>query len=280
MQQGTQEWLELRKLHIGASDAAVCMGISPWKTKYQLWEEKLGLGEPQVCNEAMKRGTNLEPYARAAFELKSGIKVKPEVLFHPKISYMMASLDGISEGYDVVEIKVPGKIDHECAMDGQIPEKYMPQLQHIMEVCQIENMFYFSFNERSDIILQVIKNQRYTDILLQKEKEFWKYVTDLEQPPLEDEDLVKKNDDQWYSATSKYIEFQKQFKSIEEKLESARNELITLADGKNCKGFGIEVIKSSRRGNIDYKSIPQLMGVDLEVYRKPTGQSWRISQKE
>lgn len=280
MQQGTQEWLDLRRRHIGASDAAVCMGISPWKTQYQLWQEKLGLGEPQVCNEAMKRGTNLEPYARAAFELKTGIKVKPEVLFHPTIPYMMASLDGISEDYDVVEIKVPGKIDHQCAMDGKIPEKYMPQLQHIMEVCQIENMFYFSFNERSDIILQVIKNQGYTDVLLQKEREFWKYVTDLEQPPFEDRDLVKKNDEKWALAVCRYTELQKQLKFVEEKFEFARNELINLTDGKNCKGHGIEVIKSCRRGNIDYKSIPQLIGVDLEIYRKPTGQCWRILQKE
>ena len=40
--QGTSEWLENRKNHIGASDAPVVMGVSPWDTPYKLWENKLG----------------------------------------------------------------------------------------------------------------------------------------------------------------------------------------------------------------------------------------------
>ncbi len=52
--QHSNEWLELRKNKIGASDAPIIMKVSPWKTPYRLWEEKLGLTEC-VSNQAMKR---------------------------------------------------------------------------------------------------------------------------------------------------------------------------------------------------------------------------------
>ena len=45
MQQGSEEWLKLRKNYLGASDAAVVLGISPFQTRYQLWQDKLGLGQ-------------------------------------------------------------------------------------------------------------------------------------------------------------------------------------------------------------------------------------------
>ena len=43
------------------------------------------------------------------------------------INWMIASLDGIDiDNKTLVEIKCPGEIDHSCAMDGQVPEKYPP----------------------------------------------------------------------------------------------------------------------------------------------------------
>lgn len=36
------EWYEERRTYIGASDAAIIVGISPWQSEYQLWLEKRG----------------------------------------------------------------------------------------------------------------------------------------------------------------------------------------------------------------------------------------------
>lgn len=41
------EWHEFRKTHIGGSDAAVLLGISPWKTVTELYDEKMGLIQPK-----------------------------------------------------------------------------------------------------------------------------------------------------------------------------------------------------------------------------------------
>ena len=114
--QQSNEWLELRKNKIGASDAPVIMHVSPWKTPYQLWEEKLGLKE-SFSSSAMKRGLEMEESARKAFEKETGLVVFPQVLFHKEHEWMMASLDGIDiEGKNIVEIKCPGKVDHEIAL--------------------------------------------------------------------------------------------------------------------------------------------------------------------
>ena len=51
------EWLEARKDGLGASDAAALLGLSPWKTNVQLWEEKCGLVIPEDIGD--------KPYVRS-----------------------------------------------------------------------------------------------------------------------------------------------------------------------------------------------------------------------
>ena len=38
-------WLEERRKGIGGSDVAAIMGLSPWKTAYQVYQDKRGGGE-------------------------------------------------------------------------------------------------------------------------------------------------------------------------------------------------------------------------------------------
>ena len=74
--QGSAEWHEHRRLHRNASETPVVLGVSPFATQYQLWQQKLGLATPEV-NPAMLRGTELEPAARAAYERLTGLTMQP-----------------------------------------------------------------------------------------------------------------------------------------------------------------------------------------------------------
>ena len=69
--QGTEAWLKMRRKFIGASEAATCLGIDPWRTPFQLFEEKLGIGTVRD-SAAMRRGKEMEPYAREEFEKVTG----------------------------------------------------------------------------------------------------------------------------------------------------------------------------------------------------------------
>ena len=129
MIQGTPEWLEFRKTKIEASDAPCIMGVG-FNTPYQLWNIKRGDIEVKD-NMWMKRGRELEQSARKGFEIRTGLRMFPETLIGKKHDWMLASMDGITMEHDAaVEIKCPGKYDHNLAQKGTIPLKYIPQLQH------------------------------------------------------------------------------------------------------------------------------------------------------
>lgn len=65
------EWLEARKDGLGASDAAALLGLSPWKTNVQLWEEKCGLVIPEDIGDKpyVRYGNDAEPLLRSFFAL-------------------------------------------------------------------------------------------------------------------------------------------------------------------------------------------------------------------
>ena len=54
-----EEWLQARRNHIGGSDAAACVGMSPYKDNVQLWEEKMGLVEPEDISDKERRRRNI-----------------------------------------------------------------------------------------------------------------------------------------------------------------------------------------------------------------------------
>jgi len=58
----TEKQRQRRRNHIGASDMAAIMGLSPWRTPYDVWAEKTGrlVDEADPDNEVMALGTLLE----------------------------------------------------------------------------------------------------------------------------------------------------------------------------------------------------------------------------
>lgn len=277
VEQGSDEWHELRRNKIGASMAPIIMEMSPWKTPYKLWREILGLDPKQETNDAMIRGNQLEPIARSEFENMTGIKVFPKVFMHDRYPWMMASLDGIDDSKQhVVEIKCPGRTDHEMALDGIIPGKYIPQLQHQMEVCGVNSMFYFSFNGSSGKILELNRDDAYIESLLHKEFLFWKCVQDLEEPDLSDKDYIIREDDEWSQFSSNWISVQSKIKELVKEEEELRKSLISLAGNCNVKGAGVKLSRLIRKGNVDYKAIPEIQDIDIDKYRKSPIETWRL----
>lgn len=195
--QQTPEWHLMRKSKIGASDAPVIMLSSPWKTPYQLLWEKTTESYSE-STEAMKRGIQLEEPARQCFILKTGIEVTPDVRFHKEYSWMMASLDGISsDGKVIVEIKCPGKVDHSSAVRGQIPKKYIAQLQHQMCVCDVQSAYYFSFDGSDGVVLQLDRDEKYLEMMIDYEKEFWHCLQKFKSGEYTDKDLMTRKHPIW-----------------------------------------------------------------------------------
>ena len=94
MEQGTNEWLDFRRKHIGSSDASTVMGWNPWKTKRQLWEEKvLGwkLDFDQQAIDRMANGSAMEAIARMKYEGLVTNQVHPIVIESTEFPCLSAS---------------------------------------------------------------------------------------------------------------------------------------------------------------------------------------------
>ena len=88
---------------------AAVMGVSPYKTPYQLWAEKTGATPEQKVGAAANRGVILEDAVGQYYEQERGVKLRKSngivrLRKHPRI---MASLDRtiVGEPKGIVEIK-------------------------------------------------------------------------------------------------------------------------------------------------------------------------------
>jgi putative phage-type endonuclease len=275
--QNTPEWHIFRREKIGASDAPVIMCENPWRTPLQLFEEKVGFRNIQE-NEAMKRGKELEPIARQKFIEYTGIEVEDKVLIHPEHSWMIASLDGIDKSQKhIVEIKCPGQKTHEEAKSGIIPKIYRAQLQHQMEVAQLDKAFYFSYYEFDCVLLEIHRDDNYIKIMIEKEMDFWNCVQTFTPPdPIESDYKDRRTDLTFILAEDDYLSAKKKRMHWEDEEVKMKDVLISMAKGENCRGNNIKVCKVTRKGNIDYSLVPQLHEINLEPYRKNPTESWRI----
>ena len=176
-EQNTNEWLSWRRGGIGASDAPVIMGLSPWQKAHDLLRIKTGQAEERPANGAMQRGKTLEPLARRAYVSHTSIEVEPVCVQSLLYPWMRASLDGLSaDSRHVVEIKCPGEKDHQLADSGFVPEKYYAQLQHILAVTGLAEISYWSFRFDHTVLLKIKRDEIFITGLVEKEAAFWARV--------------------------------------------------------------------------------------------------------
>jgi putative phage-type endonuclease len=276
MQQGTDDWLNFRKSKIGASDAPVIMGVSPWTDITSLWELKVGLKENTETSYWQQRGLDLEDKAREYFYLVTGYLVKPAVFVSNTYNWMMASLDGVSEDQQILlEIKCPGAHDHSQALDGKIPEKYYPQLQHQLEVLNLNKGYYLSFDGESGPIIPFERDQKYINYMLDKEYEFYQCMENFYPPKLPNQI----ENPMWEAAALQLKSVIFKQKELETQEKMLKNTLLGLSNGETCHGNGVKLTKYIRKGSVDYDRIIKELDVkvDVENYRKEDVESWKIT---
>jgi putative phage-type endonuclease len=107
-EQRSPEWFALRHDGITATEAAVIAGLSPYKTPYQLYAEKLGLYTPDPVGPAAVRGILLESTVAEFYEMETGRELRRSngIVRLKEIPWAMASLDRTIVGEEgLVEIK-------------------------------------------------------------------------------------------------------------------------------------------------------------------------------
>jgi hypothetical protein len=83
----------------------------------------------------------------------------------------------------------------------------------------------------------------------------------------------------WTDATMDFRELHVLADEVAERLDAAKKRLIGLATHTSEQGGGVTVSRYWKAGNVDYKKVPELAGVDLDKYRGPARQEVRVTMQ-
>lgn len=154
IQQGTDEWLEFRACHFGASDAPAMMGESSHCSRSELIEWiKFGKSKESTyfAKKLQRRGHELERQARDGFvEVVVGCDMRPAVMSLGKLS---ASLDGRSPDGKII-------MEHKSLNDGiraagcveMLPLRYLIQMEQQLHVSGAEKCLFVASGEGEAVV--------------------------------------------------------------------------------------------------------------------------------
>jgi putative phage-type endonuclease len=174
------QWLEERRKGIGGSDIAAIMGLSPFKTAYQVYREKRKEVEDWQGNNLTDWGKRMEPAIRQWYSDTTGrsVRLPDKIMYHEKYPFMLASLDGFTDDRRIVEIKTArsGKSWGEPGTN-QIPDYYAVQCHHYMIVTRFEVAdIPVSIAGGSPELYEVPADKEISEIIIEAAAKFWERV--------------------------------------------------------------------------------------------------------
>ncbi len=276
--QGSQEWLDYRLAMRNASESAAVLGANPWMSAHQLWLLKTGRSMTKVTA-AMQHGTDTEPAARAAYEAHSGEVMQPLVLQDGLYS---ASLDGMDlDGQLILEVKCPYKGQTSAlwndAVVGLVPQYYRLQVQHQLMVSGAALAHFWVFDGTQGLLLPIERDEDAMQAIRAGWDGFQVYLDTDTPPPLTDADTVVREDSGWSVAAQAFMQAKAKAEAADAVLVQARQALVALAQHPREQGAGVAVTRFWKAGNVDYKRVPELKGVDLGLYRGKAREEVRVT---
>jgi putative phage-type endonuclease len=283
--------LQDRRTFIGGSDAPVIMGISPWKTPYQLWLEKTGQAPEADLSEIerVQWGIKLEDLVAREFVARTGMKVRRvnQRQRHKAKQHFVAQIDRRIVGGGILECKTTDGARKSDWDDG-VPDHYLVQVQHQMMVTG-ESFAYVAVLFGGNTF-QFYKVERDNDLIQNMEvilDNFWSLVQTKTPPePSSTEearqmwrkpsaDVVIGGDDE-KSILKDLIEVKDQIEALkgkQDELELAlQMKLQDLGDTLSIAGIQVVSWKTQSRTSIDTKAL-ELSYPDIASQFKRTSES-------
>ncbi len=185
----TEQQREERRLGIGGSDMPIIMGLSSYKTPYQLYLEKIGESPTSSdMTDSQYWGSMLEDVIRDEFQRRNNVVVEtPDTCVHPFHDYLRGNVDGFIPAWNaVLEVKCASNfMAHEWGEDGSdtIPMQYLVQVAFYCAVLNADCAYiavliggndYREFKYTRDFELE--------SKIIDAAKHFWKQVQDKNPP--------------------------------------------------------------------------------------------------
>ena len=281
LDQSTPEWHAWRKGKLSASKAGIILGLSPYQTPRELWEEEIGLRDPQPSSLHMQAGLDIEDEAREWFWNKMRLEMKPACFEYSDNPLFIASLDGISGSRTtILEIKKNGKEFHELARSGKVLPLYNAQMQHQMYVTGLDECYYLSYRKGDEILLNVGRDELFITEMIEKELAFKRLVDDLISPELIERDY----EDMSYNTELQNLAYRYTLKNdlikqAEKERCELKNQIKEIVGDKKVKCAAFKINRYKIDGRVDYERImnDHCPSVSLESYRKEPSYAYRIS---
>lgn len=264
--QGTPEWLKWREEDnaISATNVAVIMGVSPFKSPLKLFRQRTGLEGPDFFNPAMKRGQMLEPFARALYESITGISATACCAEHPQHPWLKSSLDGASFCETILQEFKCGKASHELALAGECPSYYRFQgATQLACVPEAREWHYLSFSPRDGfektpqegIDYVLMKFQRDEILTPGLEQQIVEATTEFRNhlisriPPVDDAFLLA---EQQYARIAKTVAA---LAAIEKEMKERLIDAFKATGKDKIEGELVSVVEVESTGKIDLKAL-------------------------
>ena len=202
-----EDWLEERKGRIGGSEASCIVGMNPYQTNVELWEEKTGRRKRQDVSDSpfVRYGSEAEKHLRALFELDypryKVDYVENNLWVNDKYPFAHASLDGWLHDEDtgrngILEIKTTSILQsmQREKWNHRIPDNYFVQVLHYLMVTEFDFAILkaqLKYDYDGDVFLTtkhyyLDRREVEEDIeyLKKAERNFYECVKNGNQPPL------------------------------------------------------------------------------------------------
>lgn len=284
-----EEWLEERKKGLGGSDAPAVLGLCPFRSRHEVYMEKVGLSDGVEESEAMRLGRELEPYLARRFEEETGQRV---VRYEgvkdfwrcddPDLSFMFATPDGwVEDGVVGVEFKTTSRYF------AELPPSYAAQVFHYMAVTGASKFYVVVLmGNRNLKIYEVERNEEDIRYLVEQEKEFWEKHVIPRIPPEPDgspgsrrlltalvasspESTVPLFDE---TLLDRYSVLASQIRELEDELEKVKQAIISSLGGARrgvSSRYEVE-IQEKTRVSLDVARLSKEMPEIYETYKKET----------
>ena len=229
--------------YIGCSDISAIMGISPFKTRFQLLQEKAQIVEPDFKgNEYTEYGNVMEPLIRDYVNETLNRNFATDVLIDGDFRFNFDGLD--KEHNEILEIKTTSQI-HEKLEDYKV---YLVQLLPYMRSVGAEKGYLAVYERPEDFdetfnpllltVYEVLRSD-YSDLLEEIDKEVDRFKRDLEKlrknPFLTEEDLQPKEVVEYAEKVILLEQKLQNMKMLEGELKSAKAELKRLMQENGIK---------------------------------------------
>lgn len=216
----TIEQKQERKLGLGATDCAVVMGLSRYKTPYELWLEKTGRKEEETIltdDRLHLRHAHEETIARE-YARRKNVKLRRvnQTIHHKKYPFMLCNLDRVIIGEKkIVECKsASGFMRSHWGESGSdvAPIEYLLQVQHQMACAEYDDSDIAALIDIDDYrIFSTPRNQKVIANIESASDRFWheNVLADVAPPPTTRGDLklmYPLNNGNFIEATTEILE--------------------------------------------------------------------------